>query len=60
MKIDIFSHIMPITYKEKLLKIAPSHLDIIKNVLATPSLFDLEQRFRIMDKFEGLKQVLTL
>jgi len=51
---------MPIQYKERLFKIAPSNLDIIKNVGSTPSLFDLNQRFRIMDKFEGLMQVLTL
>ncbi len=60
MKIDIFSHIMPIRFKERLFKIAPSNLDILRNVGSTPSLFNLEQRFRIIDKFEGLIQVLTL
>ena len=59
-KIDIFTHIMPVRYREKLLKIAPPELDIIVNVGSTPTLFDLEQRFRIMDKFDGLRQVLTL
>jgi predicted TIM-barrel fold metal-dependent hydrolase len=59
-KIDIFTHIMPVRYREKLLKIAPPELDIIVNVGSTPTLFDLDQRFRIMDKFDGLRQVLTL
>ena len=59
-KIDIFTHIMPIQYKEKLFKIAPPELDILKNVGSTPTMFDLDQRFRIMDKFDGLMQVLTL
>ena len=59
-KIDIFTHIMPVRYREKLLKIAPPGLDIITNVGSTPTLFDLDQRFRIMDKFDGLRQVLTL
>jgi len=59
-KIDIFTHIMPVRYRERLLKIAPPGLDIILNVESTPTVFDLDQRFRIMDKFEGLRQVLTL
>jgi len=60
LKIDIFTHVMPIQYKEKLFKIAPPELDIIKNVGSTPTMFDLDHRFRIMDKFDGLMQVLTL
>jgi aminocarboxymuconate-semialdehyde decarboxylase len=60
MMIDIFSHILPIKYKEALYKIAPSGF-YIKDVIETlPTLFDLDHRFRIMDKFEGLVQVLTL
>ena len=60
MKIDIFPHILPIKYKETLYKIAPSGF-YIKDVIETlPTLFDIEQRFRIMDKYEGLMQVLTL
>jgi predicted TIM-barrel fold metal-dependent hydrolase len=59
-KIDIFTHIMPLRYREKLLKIAPPGLDIITNVGSTPTLYDLDKRFRIMDKFDGLRQVLTL
>ena len=58
--IDIFPHILPIKYKEALYKIAPSGF-YIKDVIETlPTLFDLDHRFRIMDKFEGLLQVLTL
>jgi aminocarboxymuconate-semialdehyde decarboxylase len=60
MMIDIFPHILPIKYKEALYKIAPSGF-YIKDVIETlPTLFDLDHRFRIMDKFEGLVQVLTL
>jgi predicted TIM-barrel fold metal-dependent hydrolase len=60
MKIDIFPHILPPKYKETLYKIAASDF-YIKDVIETlPTLFDLEHRFRIMDKFEGLMQVLTL
>src|SRR4030042_455030 len=60
MKIDVFPHILPKKYKEALYKIAPSGF-YIQNVIETlPTLFDLEHRFRIMDKFKGLMQVLTL
>lgn len=60
MKIDIFPHILPIRYKEALYKIAPSGFYLQDVIETLPTLFDLEQRFRIMDKFEGLMQVLTL
>jgi predicted TIM-barrel fold metal-dependent hydrolase len=60
MKIDLFPHILPVKYKEMLYKIAPSDF-YIKDVIETlPTLFDLEHRFRIMDKYEGLMQILTL
>jgi len=59
-KIDIFPHIIPIKYKEALYKAAPPGFYIQNVVDATPTLFDLDARFQIMDKYEGLMQVLTL
>ncbi len=59
-KIDIATHILPLPYKEILFKKAPSGSDIIRNINSTPTAYDLDQRFRIMDKFEGLMQVLTI
>lgn len=59
MRIDIFPHILPIKYKEALHKeIGSNPFRDIHN--AIPTLFDLNYRFRVMDKFEGLMQVLTL
>ncbi len=56
MKIDIFPHILTTKYKEAILK-----MDIPqKNVLEVPMLYDLELRFRVMDKHDGLMQVLTV
>lgn len=57
-KIDIFSHILPPKYAEALYKKAKPcfYIELDK---ARPVLSDLDQRFRIMDKFEGLTQVLT-
>jgi predicted TIM-barrel fold metal-dependent hydrolase len=60
MKIDIFPHILPPKYKEALYKIAPSGFYIQDVIETLPTLFDLDHRFRIMDKFEGLYHVLTL
>jgi len=58
-KIDIFPHILPRKYNEALLKKSRSCYNLEANRLA-PALVDLDLRFKTMDKFEGLKQVLTL
>ena len=65
MKIDVFSHIIPVKYKEALHKMTMSHQGPhgsreVDKIEALPSLFDLDVRFRLMDKYEGLLQVLTL
>lgn len=60
MKIDVFPHIIPPKYKEALYKVAPSGFYIQNVIDSTPTLFDLDIRFRIMDKYEDLMQVLTL
>jgi predicted TIM-barrel fold metal-dependent hydrolase len=59
-KIDIYCHVLPTKYKEAFYKITPANF-YLKNVIdSLPTLFDMEHRFRIMDNYEGLKQVLTL
>lgn len=60
LKIDIFAHILPPKYKKVLYKVAPSGFYLQDVIETLPTLFDMEYRFRIMDKFENLKQVLTL
>jgi len=60
-KIDIFPHIMPAKYREKLLEVlSPSSQRKYGPVFAIPMLSDLESRFKVMDLYEGLVQVLTL
>jgi predicted TIM-barrel fold metal-dependent hydrolase len=60
MMIDIGAHIMPGKYLDALEKSNPGKFNL-KDVIATlPSMVDMDCRFRIMDKFEGLMQVLTL
>jgi predicted TIM-barrel fold metal-dependent hydrolase len=58
LKIDAYAHIVPPKYREALYKVAPRIHD--QQILFSPPLYDLDRRFRIMDKYEPLRQVLTL
>ncbi len=58
LKIDAYAHIVPPKYGEALHKVAPKMYE--QQVLPCPPLYDLDKRFRIMDKYEPLRQVLTL
>lgn len=60
MKIDIFNHIFPKSYFDKMVKIAPNGKDIHKRVRNIPCLVDLDERFRIMDSFEDYVQIICL
>jgi predicted TIM-barrel fold metal-dependent hydrolase len=60
MKIDIFNHILPKTYFDKMMQVNPDLEDIGKRVRNTRVLFDLEERFRCMDQFEDYAQVICL
>jgi len=58
-KIDVFCHILPSKYKEELLRRGkPSYY--IENTKRLLPLSDLDLRFKAMDKYEGLRQVLDL
>ncbi len=60
MKIDVFPHIIPPKYKEALYKKMPPNAPQREIIDSFPSLYDLDIRFRILDKYEGLVQVLTI
>ena len=57
MKIDIFNHIFPKKYFDKMVEVAPHGKDMHKRVRAIPCIMDLDERFRIMDKFEDYVQI---
>lgn len=63
MKIDIYSHIQPKKYLDALMKIVearhPHLLRRFRVILSTRSLYDMDERLRVMDRFEGLVQVLV-
>jgi predicted TIM-barrel fold metal-dependent hydrolase len=60
MKIDIFNHIFPKKYFDRMCDIAPKGKDMLKRVREIPALVDVDERFRIMDKFIDYVQVLCL
>jgi aminocarboxymuconate-semialdehyde decarboxylase len=58
LKIDAYAHIVPPKFRETLYKIDPKGHDRL--VLPNQALWDLERRFRILDKYEPIRQVLSL
>jgi aminocarboxymuconate-semialdehyde decarboxylase len=60
MKIDIFNHIFPKSFYDKMLSIAPNAKDINKRVRNIPCIVDLDERFRIMDRFKDYVQIICL
>ena len=60
MKLDIFNHIFPTDFYEKMMEVNPNLVDIGKRVRGIPVLFDLEARFRCMDEFEDYAQIICL
>ena len=60
MKLDIFNHIFPKIYYDKMMAVNPNLTDIGKRVREVPVLVDLDARFRMMDEFEDYAQVICL
>lgn len=57
MKIDIYTHVVPERFKIALGKV---NLGLENRVARMPTLFDMDRRLRVMDRFEDVTQVLTL
>jgi len=60
MKIDVFNHIFPKKYFDKMVEVLPGGKDMHKRVRAIPCIVDLDERFRIMDKFGEYVQIICL
>src|SRR3990172_6179677 len=63
MKIDMFTHIIPPKYKDALYKKADPRFfgeNWDKVIEGTTALSDLDNRFRVLEKYAGLSQVLTI
>jgi len=59
-KIDVFNHIFPERYVDRMKDVAPNFKDVGKRVRGVPMLVDLDVRFRIMDAHEGYQQILSI
>lgn len=59
-KLDAFNHVFPRPFYDLMMKVAPGLADMGKRVREIPMLFDLDERFRVMDRFEDYHQVLSL
>jgi predicted TIM-barrel fold metal-dependent hydrolase len=60
MKIDIFAHIFPKKYFDKMVTVAPDGKDMHKRVRNVPSIVNLDERFRMMDLFDEYVQIVCL
>ena len=60
MKLDIFNHIFPKAYFDKMVAVSPKGKDMHKRVRDIPSMVDLDARFRIMDRFDDYAQIICL
>ncbi|MFC1970435.1 amidohydrolase family protein [Chloroflexota bacterium] len=60
MKIDVFPHIGTSRYKDALLSKVPRESMWYKHLDGIQALVDIDARIKIMDKYEGLAQVLTM
>ena len=59
-KLDIFNHIYPAGYFDRMLAVAPHYKDIGKRMRNVPMLVDLDVRFRVMDSFDDYQQILSI
>lgn len=59
-QIDIFPHILPRRFWDRLQEVALPRAHMMKRMRNIPVLWDLERRFEIMDRHPGYQQVLTL
>ncbi len=59
-KIDIFNHIFPKSYLEKMVKITPNEAYMQKRMRNIPSGVYLDERFRIRDSFKDYVQIICI
>jgi predicted TIM-barrel fold metal-dependent hydrolase len=60
LSIDIFPHILPKAYFEKIQSTGPQGMLMAKRIANVKPLHDIDTRLHIMDEYENYQQVLTL
>jgi predicted TIM-barrel fold metal-dependent hydrolase len=58
--IDAFNHFFPQRLWDKMIASEGAARDIGKRMRGIPAIYDLDERFRVMDKFQDYSQVLSL
>ena len=59
-KIDVFNHIFPKRYVDRMSELAGTMKDVGKRVRGVPMLVDLDVRFEIMDLHPEYQQILSV
>lgn len=60
MRIDAFNHFFPRRYYEKMGEVGAGLKDMFRRARAVPCIHDLDERFRVMDRFPDYAQILSL
>jgi aminocarboxymuconate-semialdehyde decarboxylase len=61
LKIDVFNHITPKKFFDRMVEVLPTHKDIGKRVRNIPYLIDLDLRFKVLEEFgDDYRQILSL
>lgn len=60
MFIDIYTHIFPNAFYERMESVAPNLENIGKRMRSVTMLHDLDARFRLMDQFDDYRQIISL
>lgn len=60
MKIDVFNHVFPKAFFDRYISKGGAGKDIGERMTRVPIVVDLDYRFRVMDEFGDLRQVITL
>lgn len=59
MRIDAYTHFIPKKFVETMERIAGDHKDIGKRMRGIPCLHDLDERLRVVDRFQDYAQILS-
>jgi aminocarboxymuconate-semialdehyde decarboxylase len=60
MKIDLFCHLFPKNFYDRMLTVSGKGAHMQKRVRGIPCIVDLDTRFRFMDRFDDYAQVFSM
>ena len=60
LKIDAFCHVMPAKFKDRLFSTVREKVFLQRNVESQQTLWDMDRRRQIMDRYDGLLQIICL